>query len=125
MIIRRGDIYYADLRPVIGSEQGGIRPVLVIQNDTGNRTHRQDMPPARGSCGLPLRHFERNSFPAGCEALRPADLWHSSPVHYSKTINPAHVNQYDRVRERHLWRVPPFRSPIVELPLQIDNVYML
>lgn len=37
MIIRRGDIYYADLRPVLGSEQGGIRPVLVIQNDTGNR----------------------------------------------------------------------------------------
>lgn len=37
MVIRRGDIYYADLRPVVGSEQGGIRPVLIIQNDTGNR----------------------------------------------------------------------------------------
>lgn len=37
MIIRRGDIYYADLRPVVGSEQGGVRPVLIIQNDTGNR----------------------------------------------------------------------------------------
>ena len=37
MIIRRGDIYYADLRPVIGSEQGGVRPVLVIQNDIGNK----------------------------------------------------------------------------------------
>lgn len=37
MNIRRGDVYYADLRPVLGSEQGGIRPVLVIQNDTGNR----------------------------------------------------------------------------------------
>ena len=37
MIIKRGDIYYADLRPVIGSEQGGVRPVLIIQNDTGNR----------------------------------------------------------------------------------------
>lgn len=36
-IIRRGDIYYADLRPVVGSEQGGVRPVLVIQNDCGNR----------------------------------------------------------------------------------------
>lgn len=35
--IRRGDIYYADLRPVVGSEQGGIRPVLIIQNDIGNR----------------------------------------------------------------------------------------
>ncbi len=37
MIIKRGDIYYADLRPVIGSEQGGIRPVLIIQNDVGNK----------------------------------------------------------------------------------------
>lgn len=37
MVIRRGDIYYADLSPVIGSEQGGIRPVLIIQNDVGNR----------------------------------------------------------------------------------------
>ena len=37
MVIRRGDVYYADLRPVIGSEQGGIRPVLIIQNDIGNR----------------------------------------------------------------------------------------
>lgn len=37
MIVRRGDIFYADLRPVIGSEQGGIRPVLIIQNDMGNR----------------------------------------------------------------------------------------
>lgn len=36
-MIKRGDIYYADLRPVIGSEQGGIRPVLIIQNDTGNK----------------------------------------------------------------------------------------
>lgn len=37
MIIQRGDIYYADLRSVVGSEQGGIRPVLIIQNDVGNR----------------------------------------------------------------------------------------
>lgn len=37
MVIKRGDIYYADLRPVVGSEQGGVRPVLIIQNDTGNR----------------------------------------------------------------------------------------
>ncbi len=35
--IRRGDIYYADLSPVVGSEQGGIRPVLIVQNDMGNR----------------------------------------------------------------------------------------
>ena len=37
MVIKRGDIYYADLRPVVGSEQGGIRPVLIIQNDVGNK----------------------------------------------------------------------------------------
>lgn len=37
MIIKRGDIYYADLRPVVGSEQGGIRPVLIVQNDIGNK----------------------------------------------------------------------------------------
>ena len=37
MTIRRGDIFYADLSPVIGSEQGGLRPVLIVQNDVGNR----------------------------------------------------------------------------------------
>ena len=37
MIIRRGDIFYADLSPVVGSEQGGVRPVLIIQNDMGNK----------------------------------------------------------------------------------------
>ena len=37
MNIRRGDIYYADLSPVVGSEQGGLRPVLIVQNDIGNR----------------------------------------------------------------------------------------
>jgi mRNA interferase MazF len=37
MVIRRGDMFYADLSPVVGSEQGGIRPVLIIQNDTGNK----------------------------------------------------------------------------------------
>ena len=37
MTIKRGDIYYADLSPVVGSEQGGIRPVLIVQNDIGNK----------------------------------------------------------------------------------------
>ena len=37
MTVKRGDIYYADLSPVVGSEQGGIRPVLIIQNDVGNK----------------------------------------------------------------------------------------
>lgn len=37
MVVKRGDIYYADLSPVVGSEQGGVRPVLIIQNDVGNK----------------------------------------------------------------------------------------
>jgi mRNA interferase MazF len=37
MVVKRGDIFYADLSPVIGSEQGGIRPVIIMQNDIGNR----------------------------------------------------------------------------------------
>ena len=37
MVVKRGDIFYADLSPVIGSEQGGVRPVLVVQNDVGNK----------------------------------------------------------------------------------------
>ena len=37
MIVKRGDIFFADLSPVVGSEQGGVRPVLIIQNDTGNQ----------------------------------------------------------------------------------------
>lgn len=37
MIVKRGDIFYADLSPVIGSEQGGVRPVLILQNDIGNK----------------------------------------------------------------------------------------
>lgn len=37
MTIKRGDLYYADLSPVVGSEQGGVRPVLVVQNDVGNK----------------------------------------------------------------------------------------
>ena len=36
-VVKRGDIFYADLSPVVGSEQGGVRPVLIVQNDTGNR----------------------------------------------------------------------------------------
>mgnify|MGYP002536625814 FL=1 len=37
MLIKRGDIFYADLNPVVGSEQGGIRPVLIVQNNVGNK----------------------------------------------------------------------------------------
>ena len=37
VIVKRGDIYYADLSPVVGSEQGGVRPVLIVQNNVGNK----------------------------------------------------------------------------------------
>ena len=37
VLVKRGEIYYADLSPVVGSEQGGVRPVLIVQNDVGNR----------------------------------------------------------------------------------------
>ena len=37
IMIKRGELYYADLSPVIGSEQGGVRPILIVQNDTGNK----------------------------------------------------------------------------------------
>ena len=37
MVVKRGELYYADLSPVVGSEQGGVRPVLIVQNDTGNK----------------------------------------------------------------------------------------
>lgn len=67
MEIRRGDIYYADLTPVVGCEQGGRRPVLVIQNDVGNhhgstvivaaitsrRRRKRRLPPISGCPGCP------------------------------------------------------------------------
>lgn len=37
MVVRRGELYYADLSPVVGSEQGGVRPILIVQNDIGNK----------------------------------------------------------------------------------------
>ena len=66
-MVKRGDIFYADLSPVVGSEQGGVRPVLIVQNDTGNRhsptaaitsqTGKARLPThislAPASCGLP------------------------------------------------------------------------
>ena len=65
-VVKRGDIFYADLSPVVGSEQGGVRPVLIVQNDTGNRhsptviaaaitsqTGKARISLAAMSCGLP------------------------------------------------------------------------
>ena len=57
--VKRGDIFYAELSPVVGSEQGGTRPVLIIQNDTGNRHSptviaaaiTSQTPPVPSACG--------------------------------------------------------------------------
>ena len=51
MSVKRGEIYYADLSPVVGSEQGGMRPVLIVQNDVGNRQSNGD----RGGNNQPAR----------------------------------------------------------------------
>ena len=53
--VRRGDIFYADLSPVVGSEQGGVRPVLIVQNDTGNR-HSPTVIAAAATARLPPHH---------------------------------------------------------------------
>ena len=56
MTVKRGDIYYADLSPVVGSEQGGMRPVLIVQNDMGNRYSPTVIAAAItvGECRLPV-----------------------------------------------------------------------
>ena len=56
MLIKRGDIFYADLDPVVGSEQGGVRPVLVVQNNIGNR-HSPTL------VVLPLSTVKKNKLP--------------------------------------------------------------
>ena len=67
--VKRGDIFYADLSPVVGSEQGGVRPVLIVQNDTGNRHSPTVIAAAitsqTGKARLPT-HIE---FPAGSYGL--------------------------------------------------------
>jgi mRNA interferase MazF len=69
--VRRGDIYYADLSPVIGSEQGGVRPVLIVQNDVGNRHSPTVIAAAitsqRDKARLPT-HIQLNS--TGCGLAR-------------------------------------------------------
>lgn len=83
MVIKRGDIYYADLSPIVGSEQGGYRPVLIIQNDVGNkyaptvivavittRKTKADLPThvwLNAECGLPKESM------AECEQVRTLD----------------------------------------------------
>ena len=64
MVVKRGDMFYADLSPVVGSEQGGVRPVLIIQNDIGNMHSPTVIAAAitsqRGKSKLPT-HIEINS----------------------------------------------------------------
>ncbi|MEW5953560.1 MAG: type II toxin-antitoxin system PemK/MazF family toxin [Bacillota bacterium] len=70
MQIRRGDIYYADLSPVVGSEQGGTRPVLILQNNIGNQYSPTTIVAAITSqiakAKLPT-HVELNTYPGGLE----------------------------------------------------------
>ncbi len=67
-MVKRGDIYYADLSPVVGSEQGGMRPVLIVQNDTGNRHSPTVIAAAitsqTGKARLPT-HIELNAHSVG------------------------------------------------------------
>ena len=68
MIIKRGDMFYADLSPVVGSEQGGVRPVLIIQNDVGNMHSPTVIAAAitsqKGKNKIPT-HIELNSAESG------------------------------------------------------------
>ena len=61
MLIKRGDIFYADLSPIRGSEQDGIRPVLVIQNDTGNKYSPTVIT-------VPISSKKKNSLPVNLQA---------------------------------------------------------
>ena len=67
MVIRRGDMFYADLSPVVGSEQGGIRPVLIIQNDMGNKHSPAAITSQTGKTKLPT-HIEIGSQNNGLKA---------------------------------------------------------
>ena len=61
--VKRGDIFYADLSPVVGSEQGGVRPVLIVQNDVGNR-HSPTALAAETKCGRRIRNLSPYPFEA-------------------------------------------------------------
>lgn len=62
-MIKRGDIFYADLNPIVGSEQGGIRPVLVIQNDVGNKYSPTITSWNRSCAGLKITSARLNAEP--------------------------------------------------------------
>ena len=80
MQIKRGDMYYADLSPVIGSEQGGIRPVLVIQNNIGNKYSPTVIVSAITS------RLGKSKLPTHIE-LRFGRIWLKSRLNYSYRTN--------------------------------------
>ena len=75
MLVKRGEIYYADLSPVVGSEQGGMRPVLIVQNDVGNKhsptDSRRDNEP-EGQIQAANTYFAQRRFLRACEGLHRA-----------------------------------------------------
>ena len=73
MTIKRGDIYYADLSPVVGSEQGGVRPVLIVQNDVGNRYS-----PTVIAAAITSQHDKANAHPGAGQRQRPYAGFHCS-----------------------------------------------
>ncbi len=68
--VKRGDIFYADLSPVVGSEQGGVRPVLIVQNDSGHHVSDREGPAAHPYLGgaFELRSAQGVGDPAGAGA---------------------------------------------------------
>lgn len=89
MIIKRGDIFYADLDPVVGSEQGGIRPVLVVQNNVGNR-HSPTL------VVLPLSTAKKNYLPTHIHICRSKSLPRDSIVlaEQIRTIDRYRLREY-------------------------------
>lgn len=104
MSIRKGDIFYADLTPVIGSEQGGIRPVMIIQNDIGNRysptvivaaiTSRLDKHPLPTHVSLDGNHGLRRNSVVLLEQVRTIDR--SRLREYIGRLEPGNLQAVDQ-----------------------------
>lgn len=104
MIIKRGDVYYAMLDPIIGSEQGGFRPVVIIQNDVGNRysttviasvTTRKKKVYMPTHVPVKLRHDDfPHEFVVMLEQIRTIDK--SRLLDYICTLSPAKMREIDR-----------------------------
>ena len=105
--VKRGDIYYADLSPVVGSEQGGVRPVLIIQNDTGNRYSPTVIAAAitsrQGKKPLPT-HIRLEDSPCGLEQESTVLL------EQVRTIDRARLKEYITRGGRHILTFPWTRA---------------